>query len=107
MVVSMADLITSLDFKATLAGAAPAPHLGAPLAGLWWAAKGDWDRAHKLVQDESTPEAAWVHAYLHRVEGDLGNAGYWYRRAGRPAADDAVEAEWERIAATLLGDKAA
>jgi len=54
------------------------------------------------VQDEPSADAAWVHAYLHRVEGDLGNAGYWYRRAGRPAADDAVEAEWERIAFTLL-----
>ena len=59
------------------------------------------------MQDDPTREAAWVHAYLHRVEGDLGNAGYWYRRAGRPAADDAVEAEWARIVATLLGDKAA
>jgi hypothetical protein len=107
MVVSMAEMTTSLDFKASLAGAAPAPNLDAPLAGLWWAAKGDWDQAHKIVQDEPSADAAWVHAYLHRVEGDLGNAGYWYRRAGRPAADDAVEAEWERIVATLLGDNAA
>jgi len=106
-VVSMADVMTSLDFKTSLAGTAPAPHLDAPLAGLWWAGKGDWDRAHKIVQDEPTAEAAWVHAYLHRVEGDLGNAGYWYRRAGRPAADDAVEAEWERIVGALLGDKTA
>ena len=53
-----------------------------PLAALWWAAKGNWDEAHKIVQDEETADAAWVHAYLHRVEGDLGNAGYWYRRAG-------------------------
>jgi len=98
----MAESTTSLDFKASLAAMAPAPNLDAPLAALWWAAKGDWDQAHKLVQDEPTPDAAWVHAYLHRVEGDLGNAGYWYRRAGRPAADDAVEAEWERIAAALL-----
>ncbi|MEY9224114.1 aspartyl-tRNA(Asn)/glutamyl-tRNA(Gln) amidotransferase subunit B [Bradyrhizobium ottawaense] len=71
-------------FIASLDGAAPAPHLSAPLAGLWWAAKGDWDRAHKIVQDEQGRDAAWVHAYLHRVEGDLGNAGYWYRQA-RPA----------------------
>ena len=105
MAESTTGFKASLDFKASIAGAAPAPNLDAPLAGLWWAAKGNWDQAHKLVQDESTPEAAWVHAYLHRVEGDLGNAGYWYRRAGRPAADDAVEAEWERIAATLLGDR--
>lgn len=93
------------DFIASLDGAAPAPELRAPLAGLWWAGKGDWDRAHKIVQDESSREAAWVHAYLHRVEGDLGNAGYWYRQAGQVAAKDSLEAEWQRIAATLLGSK--
>lgn len=93
------------DFIASLDGVAPAPDLSAPLAGLWWAAKGDWDRAHKIVQDESSREAAWVHAYLHRVEGDLGNAGYWYRQAGQVAAKDSLEAEWQRIAATLLGRK--
>ena len=89
-------------FIASLDGAAPAPDLNAPLAGLWWAAKGDWDRAHKIVQDESSREAAWVHAYLHRVEGDLGNAGYWYRQAGQVAAKDSLDAEWQRIAAKLL-----
>ncbi|SCB37454.1 hypothetical protein GA0061099_1005650 [Bradyrhizobium yuanmingense] len=93
------------DFIASIGGAAPASDLNAPLAGLWWAAKGDWDRAHTIVQDESSREAAWVHAYLHRVEGDLGNAGYWYRQAGQPAAKDSLEAEWERIAATLLGSR--
>ncbi|WP_271572369.1 hypothetical protein [Bradyrhizobium sp. CCBAU 11386] len=96
MVVNVAAFIASLD------GAAPAPDLNAPLAGLWWAAKGDWDRAHKIVQDESSREAAWVHAYLHRVEGDLGNAGYWYRQAGQPTAKDSLEAEWQRIATALL-----
>ncbi len=56
-------------------------------------AAGDWDGAHRIVQDDPSPEAAWVHAHLHRVEGDLGNAGYWYRRAGKPVAtgDLAVE----------------
>ncbi|MBH5371646.1 hypothetical protein HZZ16_26770 [Bradyrhizobium sp. CNPSo 4016] len=98
-------VVNVVDFIASLGGAAPAPDLSAPLAGLWWAAKGDWDRAHTIVQDESSREAAWVHAYLHRVEGDLGNAGYWYRQAGQPAAKDSLEAEWERIAATLLGSR--
>jgi len=91
------------DFRTSLSGAAPAPDLDAPLAGLWWAAKGSWDQAHKIVQDESSADAAWVHAYLHRVEGDLGNAGYWYRQAGRPVATDSLESEWERIVAALLG----
>jgi hypothetical protein len=89
------------DLKATLANASPAAGLTPPLAALWWAAKGNWDAAHKIVQDESTSDAAWVHAYLHRVEGDLGNAGYWYRQAGKPAATDSLAAEWERIVSAL------
>jgi len=92
------------EFRASLSGAAPAPSLSAPLAGLWWAAKGDWDKAHKIVQDDPSREAAWVHAYLHRVEGDLGNAGYWYRQAGQPIANDTLQAEWERIASALIED---
>ncbi len=91
------------DFRASLNDAAPEAALPPPLAALWWAAKGDWDQAHRIVQDESTAEAAWVHAYLHRVEGDLGNAAYWYRQAGQPVAKDGVDAEWERIVTALLG----
>jgi hypothetical protein len=96
-------VVSTADFRASLDGAKPAPSLEPPLAALWWAAKGDWDAAHRIVQDEETPEAAWVHAYLHRVEGDLGNAGYWYRQAGKPVAKDALDAEWERIVSTLRG----
>jgi hypothetical protein len=96
-------VVSPADFRTSLTGAAPAPELAAPLAGLWWAAKGNWDQAHKIVQDESSADAAWVHAYLHRVEGDLGNAGYWYRQAGRAVATDSLESEWERIVAALLG----
>ena len=90
------------EFKASLSGATPAPGIDAPLAALWWAAKGGWDAAHKIVQDEETTDAAWVHAYLHRVEGDPANAGYWYRRAGKPVASDSLESEWERMVAALL-----
>jgi hypothetical protein len=95
-------VVTMAEFKASLSGAVPAPDLNAPLSALWWAAKGGWDRAHELVQNEGTSDAAWVHAYLHRVEGDLGNAGYWYRRSARPVADCPLETEWERIASALL-----
>jgi hypothetical protein len=91
------------EFRASLSGAAPVPELDAPLAALWWAAKGGWDQAHRIVQDEVTADAAWVHAYLHRVEGDTGNAGYWYRRAGRPVAAGPLETEWERMVSSLLG----
>ena len=95
----MVDFVA--DFKATLADAKPAAGLSPPLAGLWWAAKGDWDAAHKIVQDEDDANSAWVHAYLHRVEGDLSNAGYWYRRAGQPVAKDPLDAEWQRIVSAL------
>jgi hypothetical protein len=91
------------DFRVSLSDTSPAPGLEPQLAALWWAAKGQWDEAHKIVMNEETAEAAWVHAYLHRVEGDLGNAGYWYRQAGQPVAKDSLEAEWERIVSALLG----
>ena len=91
------------DLKSTLPNAMPEAGLAPPLAALWWAAKGDWDAAHKIVQDESDANSAWVHAYLHRVEGDLSNAAYWYRQAGQPVAKDSLENEWERIVATLEG----
>jgi hypothetical protein len=97
VVVNVAAFIASLN------GAAPAPSLNAPLAGLWWAGKGDWDQAHRIVQDDNGRDAAWVHAYLHRVEGDLPNAGYWYRTAGKPVEKGAVDAEWNAIVAALLG----
>lgn len=80
----------------------PPDGLAPPLQALWWVARGDWDRAHACVQDSEAADAAWVHAHLHRREGDLANAAYWYRRAGRPAAGDGLEAEWERLASTLL-----
>jgi hypothetical protein len=95
-------VVTLAGFAATLEASAPPPEISPSLLGLWWAAKGEWERAHSIVQDDSSLQAAWVHAYLHRLEGDLGNAGYWYRRAGQPVATDGPQAEWERIAAALL-----
>ena len=91
-----------VDFRASLSDQAPPPEFAAPLAALWWAGRHDWNAAHQIVQDENDTDSAWVHAFLHRVEGDLGNAGYWYRRAGRPVATGAVEAEWEQIVAALI-----
>jgi hypothetical protein len=91
------------EFRQSLGGGAPSG-LSAPLVSLWFAAKGDWDKAHKLVQDEEGAQAAHVHAYLHRVEGDLPNARYWYRTAGRPEFDGTLEAEWDAIVTALLGE---
>ena len=90
------------EFKRAAEKPKPPAWLAPPLAALWWAAKGDWDKAHRIVMGESGRDAAWVHAYLHRVEGDRNNAGYWYRQARRPAASGTHEAEWDAIAAALL-----
>lgn len=62
---------------------------------------GNWQEAHRIVQDINTAEAAWIHAYLHRVEGDLSNAAYWYRRAGRPECHASLEEEWHDIFGAL------
>ena len=72
------------------------------LLALWWAGRGDWARAHAVAQEVDARDGEWVHAYLHRQEGDLGNAAYWYRRASQPVATGDLEAEWERIVEQLL-----
>ncbi len=89
-------------FKSSLAEAAPPAGLSPALAGLWWDAKGDWDRAHECAQERDDAAGTAVHAYLHRKEGDLSNAGYWYRRAGRPVAQGTLTEEWEALAGELL-----
>jgi hypothetical protein len=65
-------------------------------------ARGDWDSAHQIAQDDDSRDGAWVHAYLHRKEGDAGNAAYWYRRAAQPVASGALDEEWRSIANALL-----
>jgi hypothetical protein len=91
-------------FKRSLAGKTPPGGLSPPLKALWWAGRDDWNEAHEIVMNGKGADCAWVHAYLHRVEGDLDNAGYWYRQAGRKAATGALAAEWASIAAALLKD---
>ncbi len=93
-------------FKASLADQEPPRAIALPLQALWWAAKGDWNKAHAIAQSDESADAAWVHAYLHRVEGDRANARYWYAQAGRPPATAGIEAEWGAIAAALLGGAA-
>ena len=86
--------------------APPAEWSGARRA-LWHEARGDWETAHSCAQEDSSREGSWVHAHLHRKEGDVGNAGYWYARAGRtmPAAGVTPAAEWEKIARELCGSQ--
>src|SRR5438552_1206439 len=92
------------DFRVSIAShAAPPAGLSLPLQALWHDAKGDWERAHDAAQNDHGRDGSWVHAYLHRKEGDLGNAGYWYARAGKPmpAARVTLEEEWAAIAEAL------
>jgi hypothetical protein len=91
------------EFRESLKDSAPPATLPLVLAALWWDAKGDWQKAHECAQQEETQDHAWVHAYLHRKQGDLPNARYWYGQAKRPVANGEFEPEWTRIAQTLLG----
>ena len=94
--------MTLEEFRATLGGRTP-PAVAPALVALWHDANGDWNAAHEAAQAIEDETGAWVHAYLHRKEGDAGNAAYWYRRAGRDVVRGvALEEEWSRIAAELL-----
>ena len=94
--------MTLSDFKATLASSSSPAGVSAPLLALWHDGRGDWDAAHRVAQDIDDASGAWIHAYLHRKEGDAGNAAYWYRRAGKPVATVSLEAEWEQIVTAML-----
>jgi hypothetical protein len=90
------------DLKATLSSSTPPAGLAPAVLALWHDARGNWKEAHRVAQDVDTVDGSWVHAYLHRKEGDLGNAAYWYRRAERPVASGGLDAEWDQIVTTLL-----
>src|ERR1700689_1834159 len=90
------------EFRQSLFPSDPPAGLSHALAGLWWDAKGDWTRAHESAQQDEG-DGSWVHAYLHRKEGDQGNAAYWYSRTGKPVCRESLEAEWLTIVNSLLG----
>lgn len=90
----------SSRFTDSLRQDAPDPEWSNALTALWHEANDDWDSAHALVQDNS-PDSCWVHAYLHRKEGDLANARYWYNRAEQPAASGDLAEEWNAIVQAL------
>ena len=94
--------MTPEAFAESLDRDAPPEGLGPALRALWHEAKGDWEQAHRLAQAEKSEAGAWVHAYLHRVQGDEANAGYWYRRAGKPQPSGPLKPEWQEIVAALL-----
>ncbi len=90
-------------FQTSLSEASPPANADLAVQALWWAGRGDWDRAHGCVQQhEGDPACDLVHAYLHRQEGDLANAGYWYRRAGRAVPATPLQDEWIALATELL-----
>jgi hypothetical protein len=92
------------EFQRCMGEGAEAVPSGLPVAvqALWYDARGDWDEAHRCAQEDEGSNGSWVHAYLHRKEGDLSNARYWYRRAGKEVFDGSLDEEWERIARALL-----
>jgi hypothetical protein len=90
------------EFRDALSQPQPPAGLAPSLVALWHAGRGDWDRAHRIAMDAKGRDGAWVHAYLHRQEGDLDNARYWYRKARRPEATGTLDEEWAAIVATLL-----
>ncbi|HYM32222.1 MAG TPA: hypothetical protein VEU47_13035 [Candidatus Cybelea sp.] len=90
------------EFQHSLQQVAPPRALGKALQALWWDARGDWAKAHACAQEDDGASGAWVHAYLHRKEGDAENAGYWYARAAKPPAKETLDAEWRAILRALL-----
>ena len=96
--------MTLEEFRKSLSSERPPEDLTVALAALWWDAKGDWTKAHKSAQRDEGPAGAWVHAYLHRKEGDLSNAGYWYDRAGKPQGSIPLDEEWAEIVNALMNE---
>lgn len=93
--------MTLEQFRESLKASSPPAELDFALAGLWWDAKGDWTRAHESAQQDEGIDGSWVHAYLHRKEGDASNAAYWYSRCGRRPSQATLEKEWEEIVIAL------
>jgi hypothetical protein len=90
------------EFQKTLASSDPMDDLSDHLKSLWYDGKGNWNKAHSIIQNIEDKSAAWIHAYLHRKEGDIGNADYWYRMAGKNRPGISLKEEWEGLVKTLL-----
>jgi hypothetical protein len=93
--------MTLLEFKNSLNNPTP-PHVPTLLKALWHDARGEWDNAHNLAQDEHSNDGSWIHAYLHRKQGDRSNAQYWYHHAKRKMPACSLEQEWSEIVSELL-----
>ncbi|MDJ0819815.1 MAG: hypothetical protein QNJ58_26665 [Desulfobacterales bacterium] len=95
--------MTFEEFTESIANERPDPGLSETLTSLWWDKKGDWDTAHSIAQDIPTKQGSAVHAYLHREEGVIWNADYWYSRAGRVRPDISLDEEWMQLVHEMLG----
>ena len=93
------------EFKKSLSNANPPSDISVYLLALWYDAKGFWARAHEIIQDEEDKTGSWIHAYLHRKEGDVGNADYWYRKAGRTRPNFSLQEEWKNISEELINQR--
>lgn len=91
-----------LLFTESLSGKEPPENISEYLKALWYDAKGDWENAHKLIQDMEDKNASWIHAYLHRKEGDTANADYWYTRAGKKRPSLSLENEWKELVTAFI-----
>ena len=94
--------MTLEEFKASLQKNDPPVGLSTLLQAMWYEGKGNWEKSHNIAQDINTNDGSWIHAYLHRKEGDLGNASYWYSRANKPVCKLSLEQEWEQISKSFL-----
>ena len=94
--------MTFTTFKESLLNSEPPENVSVYLKALWYDAKGDWDKSHKIIQDVEDKNASWIHGYLHRKEGDIANADYWYSKADTKRPIVSLEKEWEEIVKALL-----
>ena len=99
------NTVTLADFKSSLTGASAPASFSVYGQALWWAGKGSWEKAHTLVQDLEDRSGARIHAYLHRLEGDISNAGYWYARANIKMPEEDCSREWEKMVGEFLSGK--
>jgi hypothetical protein len=97
--------MTFTEFKSSLIGSSAPKGLSVELESLWYDGKGDWNKSHEVIQDVNSKNAAWIHAYLHRKEGDLGNAQYWYSRAAKAMPGASLEDEWKALVEYFLSQQ--
>jgi len=96
--------MTFQEFKISLTDQFPPENISLNLKALWFEANGNWDKAHEIVIETSKTEGNWIHAYLHRKEGDSSNASYWYSKSGKQKPDSTLTEEWENLVISCLGD---